>query len=85
MVLCGLIDEDGDWSSRGYRLTNAGETLVLAMLRATAAGPVTTRDVGGASGARPALRPGTVGGHRRGVLVAVGPVVLRGRRARPRR
>jgi len=39
MVLCGLLDEDGDWGSRQYRLITAGEALVLAMLRATAAGP----------------------------------------------
>ena len=39
MVLCRLLDEDGDWSSPRYRLTTAGEALVLAMLRATAAGP----------------------------------------------
>lgn len=39
LVLCGLLDEDGDWSSRRYRLTTAGETTVLAMLRVTAAGP----------------------------------------------
>jgi hypothetical protein len=39
MELCGLLDEDGDWSARRHRLTNAGETAVLAMLRATAAGP----------------------------------------------
>lgn len=39
LVLCGLIEEDGDWSSRRSRLTACGETAVLAMLRATAAGP----------------------------------------------
>ncbi|MFP5486794.1 MAG: hypothetical protein ACLGHQ_00605, partial [Acidimicrobiia bacterium] len=39
MELCRLLDEDGDWTARRYRLTPAGETLVLAMLRATAAGP----------------------------------------------
>jgi hypothetical protein len=39
MELCGLLDEDGDWSARRHRLTPSGETLVLAMLRATAAGP----------------------------------------------
>jgi len=39
MELCELLDEDGDWSARRYRLTPAGETLVLAMLRVTAAGP----------------------------------------------
>jgi len=39
MELCGLLGEDGDWSSRRFRLTAAGETFVLAMLRATAAGP----------------------------------------------
>jgi hypothetical protein len=39
LKLCGLLDEDGDWADRRYRLTEAGETTVLAMLRATAAGP----------------------------------------------
>jgi hypothetical protein len=39
MGLCGMLDEDGDWTARRYRMTPAGETLVLAMLRATAAGP----------------------------------------------
>jgi hypothetical protein len=39
MELLGLLDEDGDWSARRYRLPPAGATLVLAMLRATAAGP----------------------------------------------
>lgn len=39
MELLGLLDEDGDWANRHYRLTPAGETTVLAMLRTTAAGP----------------------------------------------
>ena len=39
MGLCGLLDEDGDWTARHYRLTAAGETLMLTMLRASAAGP----------------------------------------------
>jgi hypothetical protein len=39
MELCGLLHKDGDWSSSRCRLTTAGETALLAMLRATAAGP----------------------------------------------
>jgi len=39
LELFGLLAEDGDWANRRYRLTPAGETTMLAMLRATAAGP----------------------------------------------
>jgi hypothetical protein len=39
MELLGLLDEDGDRANRHYRLTPAGGTTVLAMLRTTAAGP----------------------------------------------
>lgn len=39
LELFGLLDEHGDWANRRYRLTPAGETTMLAMLRATAAGP----------------------------------------------
>ncbi len=39
MRLCGLLEEDGDWSARRYRLTNGGVTLVRALLRQTATGP----------------------------------------------
>jgi hypothetical protein len=39
LTLFGLLDVDGDWGHRRYRLTPAGETTMLAMLRATATGP----------------------------------------------
>ncbi|MFV0306238.1 MAG: DUF6933 domain-containing protein [Desertimonas sp.] len=39
LALCGLLVEDGDWSSRRYRLTPGGEVFVLSVLRATATGP----------------------------------------------
>lgn len=34
-----MLDESGDWGDRRYRLTPAGEATVLALLRASAAGP----------------------------------------------
>lgn len=36
--LFGMLDEHGDWVNRRYQLTPAGETTLLAMIRATAAG-----------------------------------------------
>jgi hypothetical protein len=39
LTLFGLLEADGDWGHRRYHLTPAGETTMLAMLRATAAGP----------------------------------------------
>jgi hypothetical protein len=39
LTLFGLLDVHGDWGDRRYRLTPAGETTMLAMLRATATGP----------------------------------------------
>jgi hypothetical protein len=39
LTLFGLLDVDGDWGDRRYHLTPAGETTMLAMLRATATGP----------------------------------------------
>lgn len=39
LELLGLLAVDGDWAHRRYQLTPAGETTMLAMLRATAAGP----------------------------------------------
>jgi hypothetical protein len=41
LELFGLLDEHGDWASRRYALTVAGETTMLAMMRATASGPRT--------------------------------------------
>jgi hypothetical protein len=37
--LFGMLQADGDWGHRRYHLTPAGETTMLAMLRATATGP----------------------------------------------
>lgn len=39
LTLFGLLGVDGDWGDRRYHLTPGGETTMLAMLRATAAGP----------------------------------------------
>lgn len=39
LILFGMLVEDGGWGDRRYRPTPAGETTMLAMLRATAAGP----------------------------------------------
>jgi hypothetical protein len=39
LTLFGLLDVHGDWGDRRYHLTPAGETTMLAMLRATATGP----------------------------------------------
>jgi hypothetical protein len=37
--LFGMLQADGDWGDRRYHFTPAGETTMLAMLRATATGP----------------------------------------------
>ena len=41
LEVLGLLVEEGDWRSRTYQLSQAGEATVLAMLRHTATGPRT--------------------------------------------